>query len=358
MPATRRRRRVAGYRRTRQPNTPGGPRPPGRGGQWVLALLPAFPILLLVLRLWVLSRQDLATMLLLVQQVNPLGLASALVLTLAWVPPVVVLAGRLLGLLQLASQPGRADLPASWLALRVARTPDWVIVIFVAWAAMTWQLQFLPALVAVTLAIVGLTTRIRYGYDDWLVTIMCVLLPATGAISLYVWFGPGILAAFESGDLATGILLAGSPVLAVLTGPIPRASSRVVTQWLATVMAFGAPFVVGAIFLGTPVLPEVALEIGGGSADRVEAGGVEVVRSEIVTVDDRMTTLLSRDGRVRFVRNELILSKVLCPDANQIPVSDIVVHGWGVEETVFEFLLPPAPRPPDDPRCEGRPLGG
>jgi hypothetical protein len=43
--------------------------------QWVLTLLPAFPVLL-VLRLWQLSRQDMATMLLLVQYVSPLGCSA------------------------------------------------------------------------------------------------------------------------------------------------------------------------------------------------------------------------------------------------------------------------------------------
>lgn len=354
MPATRRTRRVAGYRRLRPASAPTiANGAPGRGRQWVLALLPAFPILLLVLRLWVLSRQDLATMLLLVQQVNPLGLASALVLTLAWVPPAIVLTGRLLGLQQLVSRPRRADVPASWLAARVVRTPDWVIAVFVGWAAVTWQLRFLPALTAITLAIAGLTVRLRYADQDWLVAIMCVLLPLAGAGGLYMWLAPGIVAAFHDGDLATGVLLGGSPAVAVLlSGPIPRATSRVITQWLATAMAFATPFFIGAIFLGTPVLPGVALEVDVDRNGEVD----EVVLSTIVAVDDRMTTLLNNDGTIQFILNDVIQSKVLCSGAEQIPVSDVVVHGWGVEETIFEVLSTPPPMLPDDPRCQGRPL--
>lgn len=39
--------------------------------QWLLPLLPTFPIVLLVLRLWYLSRQNVQTMLLFVQYVSP-----------------------------------------------------------------------------------------------------------------------------------------------------------------------------------------------------------------------------------------------------------------------------------------------
>jgi hypothetical protein len=68
-----------------QPSPQDQPAPQARDRQWLLAFLPAFPLLMLVLRLWYLSRQDLPTMLLLVQYVNPLGLVSALLITLIWV---------------------------------------------------------------------------------------------------------------------------------------------------------------------------------------------------------------------------------------------------------------------------------
>lgn len=342
---------MAGHgRRTRAvpPSAPQAASTPG--WQWMLALLPVFPILLLVLRLWVLSRQDLATMLVLVQQVSPLGLASALVLTLAWVPPMIVLTGLLLGLLQLVSRPRNAELRPSWLAGRVTRVPDWVIAIFVAWGAITWQLRFLPLLVALTLAITALTIRLRYQDQEWLVRLMSGWLPITGAAVLYAWLAPAIVSAYDDRDVATLVLLAGPPALGyLLAGPIPHSTSRVVTHWFATTGAFVTPFIVGAIFLSTPILPTVALEVDSGEDD------VEVVRSTIVTVDDRMTTLLNPDGTVRFVLNDTIKSKVLCPSSEQIPVSDVEAHGWGVEETVLEFFAPSAPPSPDDPRCQSRP---
>ena len=54
-------------------------------------------LLLLVLRLWYLSRQDLPTMLLLVQYINPLGMLGALFITLSWTIPAIILVVRLLG---------------------------------------------------------------------------------------------------------------------------------------------------------------------------------------------------------------------------------------------------------------------
>ena len=67
----------------------GGIAPRRRRAQlnWLLTVLPAFPLVLLVLRLWYLSRQDLPTMLLLVQYISPLGMISALFITLIWTVP-------------------------------------------------------------------------------------------------------------------------------------------------------------------------------------------------------------------------------------------------------------------------------
>jgi len=133
-----------------------------RNQQWLLALVPAFPLVLLVLRLWYLSRQDMPTMLLLVQYVSPLGMLSALVVALVWVLPVVVLVVRALGALFLVSA-SRQEADRSWLARASVRIPDWVVLVVVVLAALTWQLRFLPALLMATMAIVGLSVRHRYG---------------------------------------------------------------------------------------------------------------------------------------------------------------------------------------------------
>src|ERR1700755_2014445 len=90
----------------------------------MVTVLPAFPLVLLVLRLWYLSRQDLPTMLLLVQNVSPLGMISALFVTLIWTVPAVILVIRSLGGILLVSAPDEAG--RSMLAVSALRMPDWV----------------------------------------------------------------------------------------------------------------------------------------------------------------------------------------------------------------------------------------
>src|SRR5215475_3440106 len=102
----------------------GGPIPPRRRRaqlNWLLTVLPAFPLVLLVLRLWWLSRQDLPTVL------------------------------RLLGGILLVSAPD--DAGRSLLAVTALRMPDWVVLIAAMLAAFTWQLRLLPLLGMLVVAI-------------------------------------------------------------------------------------------------------------------------------------------------------------------------------------------------------------
>ena len=322
------------------------------GGQWTLTLLPAVPILLLVGRLWHLSRQDLPTMLLLVQQVSPLGLLSALVITLMGVPSVVVLIARALGALLVVSAPNEGAPAPSWSVRRANRIPDWVVTIFAVWAALTWQMRFLPALMMIILMIVGLTTRHRYGDQPWRIRAMCVVLPGFAIAVAYVWLAPAIVNAFGDEEIVNALLLLLPPGLTILlTGPIPAFSARFVIQWPAAFAAFFSPFLVVAIFLEAPILPAVALEVDGDPGQPLA-----VIRSNVVSVDDRMTTLLDDQGSVLFVLNDRIKSKTLCPGPEQIPYSVLDVRGWHVEQSALEWILPSRTTTPDDPRCQGRPL--
>ena len=101
-------------------------------------------------------------MLLLVQYVSPLGLLSALLISLVWAMPLAVLVVGLLGSLLRVSAPDRFDPDRSLLASTTARTPGWVFAAAVVLAALTWQLRFLPALLMIALAVLGLRTRYRY----------------------------------------------------------------------------------------------------------------------------------------------------------------------------------------------------
>lgn len=284
-------------------------------------------------------------MLVLVQNVSPLDLVSSLVISLMWVPPLVLLTGHALGLLYRVSTP---DPRPSWLTRTVDRTPDWAVAFTAMWAALTWQLRFLPALVLVVLAIAGLTVRDRSGDRPRLVRWTCVVLPCVVAVALLVLFVPSVVAAFAHGEVTLALLLVLPPALTpLLTGPVPARAARVVTHAPAAVAALVGPFLLIVIFLRTPVLPSIALELH----------SRDVVLGYALTVDDTMTTLLDDSGAVRFVPNTGVSAKVLCGGAEEVPVSVVAVHGWHVEKSMLEWALPSRePRPAADPRCAGRPL--
>ena len=325
------------------------PQPAVRDWAWLLALLPAFPLVLLALRLWYLGRQDVPTMLLLVQNASPLGPISALMITLIWVFPVVVLVGAALGSLLRARWDGAMQ---SRLGRASARTPDWVIVLAVLVAAFSWQLRFLPALVMLMLMILGLEVRMRHRHRTWL--LLAVALPVCVALVEYTWSGPAIAAAVRAGEGTTAALLLIPPAATLaLTGPIPAPAARPVTSGAAMAAGLFMPLLVAAVFLRTPVLPLAALEFDEGAQP---GGRPEVVRGYVIGVDDTMTTVLDEQGLVRFIPNQQVRSRTLCPDLARVPGSVVAMHDWPVEETVLEWVVPHRQQVSIDQRCLGRPL--
>src|SRR4051812_32679849 len=210
----------------------GGTAPRRRRAQlnWLLTVLPAFPLVLLVPRLWYLSRQNLPTMLLLVQYVSPLGMISALFITLIWSVPAVILVLRMLGGVLLVSAPD--DAGRSLLAVTALRMPDWVVLLAAMLAAFTWQLRLLPVLGMLIVAILGLTAALRFRTERWITFWITVGVPVlTGALVLiFVW--PGIEQALRIGEISTALLLGVPPLLGpLLTGAVPARTARLVTHW-------------------------------------------------------------------------------------------------------------------------------
>ncbi|BCY13811.1 hypothetical protein [Actinoplanes sp. L3-i22] len=316
---------------------------------WLFTVLPAFPLMLLVLRLWYLSRQDLPTMLLLVQYINPLGMISALFITLSWAIPAVILTLRVLGGILLVSKPG--DAGRSPIAVAALRMPDWVVLIAILIAGFTWQLRLLPTLQMLVVAVLGLTAVQRLRAGPWVMNWITLWVPTLiGALTwIFVW--PGVVAAVHGGEYSTAILLAVPPLLGpLLTGPVPVSWARLVTHWPATAAALALPIVVGVVFLRAPVLPGTAIEVG------PPTGPVqEVIVGQMIAVDDTSTTMLQATGEVTFVPNGEVRSKTLCPEPVRPPESAVAVRGWPVEETVLEWIAPIRKVTEIDPRCLGRP---
>ncbi|MFC4532969.1 hypothetical protein [Sphaerisporangium dianthi] len=333
--------------------------------QWLFAMLPAFPLVLLVLRLWYAGRQDTQTLLLLVQYVSPLGMLSSVLIIAVWIIPAVVLTVRALGTLYLVS----SGTP-SWLVRVADRVPDWVVVLAAFAALLGWQLRFLPALLMMVLAVAGLSVRERFPGRVTAVRLACVVVPAVVAVLVYIALAPALVDAVYEGEPVTLVLLGLPPALAMLlTGPIPRAPAWFLTHGIAMAVAVLLPIMVGAVFLRLPILPLVAVEVavepkgvavepkGGepvGTASP-DAEEVAVVVGYEIAVDDRMSTMLDLQGGIRFIRNDSLVSKILCPDPGEVPRSWVDLRGWHVEQNMVSWLAPESAEPFDDPRCQGHP---
>jgi len=330
----------------------GGPIPARRRRaqlNYLLTILPAFPLVLLVLRLWYLSRQDLPTMLLLVQYISPLGMISALFITLIWSVPAVVLVLRLLGSVLLVSAP--EDAGRSLLAVTALRMPDWVVLLAAMLAAFTWQLRLLPLLGMLIVAILGLTAAQRFHTERWLMVWITIGVPVlVGALVLiFVW--PGVVQAFRIGETSTALLLVLPPLFGpFLTGPVPARAARLVTHWPAVGAALLAPLAIGIVFLRAPVLPNSAVEVD-------EPGKpTHVLRGQLIAVDDTSTTVLEDGGLVTFIPNDQVRSKTLCPEPVRPRDSAVGVRGWAVTDSALSWIAPTRRVTEVDPRCLGRPL--
>ncbi|MCA2214797.1 hypothetical protein [Jidongwangia harbinensis] len=329
----------------------GGGIPPRRRRaqlNWLLTVLPAFPLALLVLRLWYLSRQDLPTMLLLVQYVNPLGMISALFITLIWTVPAVILVMRVLGGILLVSTPTEAG--RSLLAVTALRMPDWVVLVAAVLAGFTWQLRLLPVLLMLVVSIMGLTAVQRFHAERLLMLWITVGVPILVGALVWWFMWPGVRDALAAGEIGTALLLGLPPLLGpLLTGPVPPWAARFATHWPAVGAALVAPIVVGVVFLRAPVLPDSAVEVG------PRNGPVQVIRGQLIAVDDTSTTVLRRGGEVTFVPNDELRSKTLCPQPVRPPDSVVTVRGWPVEASALEWVAPTRRTAAVDPRCLGRP---
>ncbi|MFF5294607.1 hypothetical protein [Paractinoplanes globisporus] len=330
----------------------GGPIPTRRRRaqmNWLFTVLPAFPLVLLVLRLWYLSQQDLPTMLLLVQYISPLGMISALFITLIWTVPAVILVLRALGGILLVSAPD--DAGRSMLAVTALRMPDWVVLLATMLAAFTWQLRLLPTLGMLVVSILGLTAVLRFRTERWIMLWNTIGVPVLVGLLVLIFVWPGIIEAVRAGEITTALLLGVPPLLGpLLTGPVPAWSARLVTHWPAVGAALVAPLAVGVIFLRAPVLPNSAVEVG------PAAGPIHVERGQLISVDDTSTTMLQTDGTVIFIPNDQVRSKVLCPEPVRPPDSAVTVRGWQVEESALSWIAPTHRDKEVDPRCLGRPL--
>jgi hypothetical protein len=311
---------------------------------WLLAFLPGFPLLLLVLRVWFLAQQDLPTMLLVLQSASPLGLIASLLISLLWAIPAMILLLRVFYLLLLVS----AATGETWLTRLGRRMPLWVSVPAVLLAGLTWQLRFLPTLLMFALVIAGLEVRLRFSERFWSAAIG-IALPIAVGLSALAWLLPAIHQALTPAHEPVTVLLLVGPLLAapLVGGPIPPGVARWLLPSVATVLALTTPILLGDHYLKAAVLPRVAVQYTD------PAGTTAIQRGSLVSVDDTFTAILDAGGRMHFVPDTKITAQVLCSTGPPPPTSSVYVHGWPVEQSALAWAAPRSPQTSPDARCRG-----
>jgi hypothetical protein len=232
--------------------------------------------------------------------------------------------------------------------------PIWLSVPAALLALLTWQLRFLPTLLAVALVIGGLEARHRFGPDRFVSSALGTAVPIALGVLTLIWLGPAILTAFgPAGEPVTAALLLVPPLAApLLCGPIPARVARWLLPGIAGLLALSGPILLSSSYLSTPVLPRVAVQSTPAAAatpaptaapgPAPAAAKPTVIRGSLVSVDDRFTTVLDRKGQVHFLPGGDITAQVLCITGPEEPSSTVTIHGWQVEQSVLSWA---APRP-------------
>jgi hypothetical protein len=127
----------------------------------------------------------------------------------------------------------------------------------------------------------------------------------------------------------------------------------VLTHSIAIAIAGLTPFLVGVVVIKAPILPLIAMKITEGEKGKDSSS---VIVGYLVASDDQMSTVLDREGHVRFIQNDRLGVRILCPDPGEVPRTSVSLHGWYVEQSVISWLapaLPVAPRESPDSACQG-----
>jgi hypothetical protein len=291
---------------------------------WSLVL--GLPVLILVVRLSILARGDLQTTLLLVSNVGPVNLLAAVMVTAAWfVPTAAVAVFAIVGLTRAGLL---AEAEAPWwrrLLAAASRAPRWIVVAAFAAAAVTWQLVFVPMLFMAYCVSFGLRpARNAKASLRWIVA----------SVAYLVVFAPAGYEAALDGSWLLVLLLTGPPVLigAGVGRPLPQDAAAPLIPLLAGVA--GVLLLAGMLpAASAPVLPLSVITVDPG------AGQAPVLlRGNVVETNDATTAVLLDDGGVRFVRSDSVVSRVLCPDSDQVPRWRVSVYGIQIEDSVIRGI--------------------
>ncbi|GAA2484660.1 hypothetical protein Ahu01nite_011660 [Winogradskya humida] len=285
----------------------------------------AGPAALSLLRLWIEAGGELQTTLLIVANVNTVNLFASMFLigtrTVTMVLVVIFALGTLLGVsaadARTAGRPLRREpLFARW----AAATPLWLLVATFVLAGATWQILYLPLLLPAFVMAFQTVPAYR-GFDRAeRLGVYAILLIG------YYWLVRPVLS--EDGFIVA--MFAIPPLLASLApGPVPVPVARVLAR-------VGQPAVLAlAVWSAVPVLtvPVLPLTVTTVSHD---GGPQETVRGYVITSDDQLTAVLREEGGIRYLPNDDIEGRVLCPSAEQLPIYRVRVRDLHIEDSLLE----------------------
>jgi len=330
------------------PDNAAGPSSPGihpgnRNGQAFWTLVVGLPALLSVLRLWIEAGGDLQTTLLLVANVAPINLMAALVVTTTWLVTTGLVAVFAVGGVLLAAKP--SSRPKAWsrpmlFARWAAAAPKWMKAGAFLFAALTWQILYLPLLLLAACAAFQLST---YRGRGKLAGTGYTVLALAGYALL---FGPTIREAVAASQWLVVLLLVAPPLLALgISGVIV---DKAVKPFGFIAQAAVVAFLIWSVHpsLTTPVLPRTVTVV------KSDTGQADYIRGYVVDVNDLHTTVLQEDGGVRFVDNDDVESQELCAGEEELPRYALWVHSYYVEDSILRGVGRQfRPTAPTSPTC-------
>ncbi|GAA1410154.1 hypothetical protein [Catellatospora coxensis] len=297
-----------------------------RAGQGFWTVAVGVPAVFSVMRLWIEAGGELQTTLLLVANVGPVNLLAALFTTATRLVTTGLVTVFALGSVLAVSTEGwprRRPLFARWYAI----APPWFLAGLFAIALATWQIIFLPLLVVAAVAVFQRELA-ALGWPRWRWAVTVAV-----ALAGYGWLvAPTVLQAWRTGELFAVALLVVPPVLALgVSGPLPRwlvlPAAALAQPGIAVVMLIAAVPVVM-----TPVLPMTVTTVA------TPAGVPEEVRGHVISTDDVNTVILQERGGVRYIDNDDIEARVLCPTAEELVRYRFWVREFHVEDSLLGAL--------------------
>jgi hypothetical protein len=313
-------------------------RPRASQAFWTLAV--ALPAAFSLLRLWIEAGGQVQIVLLLAENVGATNLLVAMFITGTRVITMGLVAifaiGGVLGVSADAAKALGTPLRRRPLFVRwTEAAPLWFLGTTFILALATWPILYLPLLLPALVAAFQ-TTPI---YRD--LSVVQRLLVAAVTLVPYTWLiWPTISSAWRQNERFALSLFVLPPLLALMIGgPVPallaRAIAVVIQPAVLILLAWAALPVISA-----PVLPLTVTTVSNPD------GTTEFIRGHIIGTDDEMISVLQEHGGVRYIRHDVVTARILCPSPLELPVYQLRVRDFHVEDSLLEAIgrrVRPAP---------------